>query len=56
MRTELAADVAENVVRQKCDFRAVRLTRFYKGVPNVRYGDAGRPVPTSKYRNRLECD
>ena len=27
-----------------------RLTGFYKGVPKVRYGDAGRPVPTPKYR------
>ena len=26
-----------------------RLTGFYKGVPKVRYGDAGRPVPTPKY-------
>ena len=27
-----------------------RLSGFYKGVPKVRYVDAGRPVPTPKYR------
>ena len=27
-----------------------RVSGFYKGVPKVRYVDAGRPVPTPKYR------
>ena len=27
-----------------------RLSGFYKGVPKVRYVDAGLPVPTPKYR------